>query len=117
MIYQPQARKGRWTPLGIVAVIAGFIVWWPLGLAAIAYILWGGSIDGLLDECIQKVRDVFAARPAAPFASSEPFEVYRDTTLGRLEAEQARRADYLRRLREASDRAAFDRILSETSGI
>jgi hypothetical protein len=115
MVYQSQARKGRWTPLGIVAVIAGFIFWWPLGLAAIAYILWGGNIDGLLDEGVQKVRDVFGARPAPSYTAPQPFDVYREATLSTLEAEQARRADHLRRLREAPDRAEFDRILAETS--
>ena len=37
------SRHGRWTPLSILAVVAGFIVWWPLGLAALAYVLWALS--------------------------------------------------------------------------
>src|SRR4051794_39672061 len=113
MIYQVQSRKGRWTPLGIVAVIAGFIVWWPLGLAAIAYILWGGSVDGLLDEAVQKVRDLFGPRPSPAYTTSEPFEVSRNAALSRLEGDHARRAEHLRRLREAPDRETFDRILAE----
>ena len=111
-----QTQKGRWTPLGIFAVVAAFIVWWPLGLAAIGYILWGGSIDGLIDDATRKFREVFGATPAAPaHTASEPFDVYRDATLSRLEAEQARRAEDLRRLREAPDRATFERVLSEIS--
>ncbi len=35
----PETR-GKWTPLSIAVMVIGFIIWWPLGLAALAYILW-----------------------------------------------------------------------------
>lgn len=113
MVTTSQPRKSRWTPLGIFAVIAGFIVFWPLGLAAIGYVLWGGSIDSLVDDAAKKVREIFGAKPAAAPAPAASFEDYRNETLTRLEAEQSRRAEHLRRLREARDRAEFDRILGE----
>jgi len=40
-------NKGRWTPLAVAAAVLGFVTWWPIGLAVIAYIMWGGSIDDL----------------------------------------------------------------------
>ena len=39
-------RRKRWTPLAIFAMIVGFILWWPLGLAVIGYILWQGDTFG-----------------------------------------------------------------------
>ena len=115
MVSTSQTHKGRWTPLGIFAVIAGFIVFWPLGLLAIGYILWGGSIDSLVDDAVKKLRDIFSAKPAPAAAAPVSFEDYRNDVLSRLEAEQSRRAEHLRRLREARDRAEFDRILGGQS--
>ena len=33
--------KPQWGPLTIALMVLGFVVWWPLGLAVLAYILWG----------------------------------------------------------------------------
>ena len=33
--------KPQWGPLTIALMVLGFVVWWPLGLAMLAYILWG----------------------------------------------------------------------------
>ena len=46
-------RPKRWTPLAIFAMIVGFILWWPLGLAVIGYILWGGSVDQLVEPFLR----------------------------------------------------------------
>lgn len=116
MVSTSQPHKGRWTPLGIFAVIAGFIIFWPLGLLAIGYILWGGSIDGLVDDTVRKLRDIFGTKPV-PAAAPVAFEDYRNDILTRLETEQSRRAEHLRRLREAPDRAEFDRILAEQAAV
>ncbi|HEX7791081.1 MAG TPA: DUF2852 domain-containing protein, partial [Afipia sp.] len=39
-----ESRHGGWRrgphPGSIILTIAGFIIWWPLGLAALAYTLW-----------------------------------------------------------------------------
>ena len=32
-------RAQRWTPINIASVVLGFAVWWPVGIAAIAYVL------------------------------------------------------------------------------
>ena len=34
----------KWTPLNIVLMVIGFMVYWPLGLAMIAWIVWGEKI-------------------------------------------------------------------------
>ena len=109
-----QSRHGRWTPLSILAVVAGFITWWPLGLSVLAYVLWAGPVDGLADQGASKLREAFRAR-SAPRGSSgnAAFDAYKADTLKRLEAEQAEFADYVRRLSEARDREEFERFMSE----
>jgi hypothetical protein len=108
-----QSRHGRWTPLSILAVVAGFIVWWPLGLAALAYVLWAGPIDTLADDGARKLRDTFGQRSPARGSGNAAFDAYKAETLRRLEAEQAEFAGYLNRLREARDRDEFERFMAE----
>ncbi len=36
--------RGRWTALNIVLMVIGFAVFWPLGLAMLAWIIWGEEI-------------------------------------------------------------------------
>lgn len=108
-----QSRQGRWTPLSILAVVAGFIAWWPLGLAALAYILWAGPIDTLADDGARRVRDAFGAKSTAKGSGNAAFDAYKAETLRRLEAEQAEFADYLNRLRDARGREEFERFMAE----
>lgn len=108
-----QSRHGRWTPLSILAVVAGFILWWPLGLTVLAYILWAGPVDTLADDGAKKFREAFGARSAPRGSGNAAFDAYRADTLKRLEAEQAEFADYLNRLREARDREEFERFMAE----
>jgi len=105
-------RRRRWTPLAIFAMIVGFILWWPLGLAVIGYILWGGSVDQLVDDLTAKASAAW--RSSRAFQSGSPvFDAYRAETLKRLEDEQAEFADFVRKLREARDREEFDRFMRE----
>lgn len=114
-----QSRHRRWTPLSILAVVAGFILWWPLGLTVLAYVLWAGPVDTLADEGARKFREAFGARNApngsgrGSGSGNAAFDAYRADTLKRLEAEQAEFADYLTRLREARDRDEFERFMTE----
>jgi hypothetical protein len=103
-------RSSRWTPLGVAAMILGFLVWWPLGFAVLAYILWGGSIDQLLKDTV----DQFKSKATYGGGSGNAaFDDYRKQTLKRLEEEQAEFADYVERLRKARDQEEFDRFMSE----
>ena len=38
--------RPAWTPVTIAVMVGGFFVWWPLGLAMLAYILWGERLEG-----------------------------------------------------------------------
>jgi hypothetical protein len=103
-------RSSRWTPLGVAAMILGFLVWWPLGFAVLAYILWGGSVDQLLKETLDQFKSM--ATPARG-SGNAAFDDYRRSTLKRLEEEQAEFADYVEKLRKARDQEEFDRFMSE----
>ena len=37
--------RPAWTPVTIAMMIIGFMIFWPLGLAMLAYILWGDRLD------------------------------------------------------------------------
>ncbi len=104
-------RTGRWTPLSIAAVVLGFIAWWPVGLAVLAYVFWGGSIDQLVSDAGKWLRGV--ASPTRRGSGNAAFDAYRERTLSRLEEEQAEFAAYVQKLREARDQDEFDRFMAE----
>jgi len=107
-------NKGRWTPLAVAAAVLGFVTWWPIGLAVIAYIMWGGSIDDLARDGIEQAKT--ALKPATSSSSttgSTAFDEYRAETLRRLEEEQAEFDDFVAKLREARDREEFERFMAD----
>ena len=102
--------KSRWTPIGIAATVLGFAVWWPIGLAVIGYILWGGSVDDLIYDGFNKAKS--AARPQRT-SGNAAFDEYRRETLRRLEEEQAEFDAYVEKLRQARDREEFERFMAD----
>src|ERR1700741_5431992 len=42
--------RGRWTALNIVLMIIGFAVFLPLGLAMLAWIIWGDQIGAKVED-------------------------------------------------------------------
>lgn len=103
-------RTSRWTPIGIAAAVLGFAVWWPLGLAVIGYILWGGSIDELISDGVSNVKSM--TRPRAT-SGNAAFNDYRRDTLRKLEEEQAEFNEYVKNLRHARDREEFERFMAD----
>ena len=103
-------RSSRWTPLGVAALVLGFFVWWPLGFAVLAYILWGGSVDQLLKELIDQFK---TKTSSARGSGNAAFDEYRRSTLKRLEEEQAEFAEYVEKLRMARDQEEFNRFMAE----
>ena len=104
-------RTSRWTPVGIAATILGFAVWWPLGLASVGYILWGGSFDELLSQGVDKFKN-FSMSPQ-PSSGNAAFDEYRRETLRRLEEEKAEFDQYVTKLRQARDREEFERFMAD----
>jgi hypothetical protein len=107
-------RTSRWTPIGIAAVVLGFATWWPLGLAVLAYIFWGGSVDQLLNDGYERVKELWTnGRTSTGNSGNAAFDAYRAETLKRLEEEQKEFASFVQKLREARDSEEFRRFMSE----
>ena len=92
-------------PAWIAAMVLGFILVWPVGLAILGYMIWSGRMG-----CWNRRKD-WRAQDAA--SGNTAFDDYRAATLRRLEEEQAAFADYLARLRRAKDKAEFDGFMAE----
>ena len=61
-MYRTALIRPDWTPATIALMVLGFIVFWPLGLAMLAYIMFGdrlhafkreanGKMDGFYKSC------------------------------------------------------------------
>ena len=97
--------KGAW----ITAMVLGFILFWPIGLALLSYMIWSNRMSGF--SCR---RNAARTAPTAPgMTGNAAFDAYKADTLRRLEEEQAQFEAYLQRLREAKDKAEFDAFMEE----
>lgn len=120
-------------------MILGFIVFWPLGLAILAYMIWSGRMafgthrhderwrDRLdrmnakmehaqdkMERARERMNGCFGGwrREPAP-SGNRAFDEYRTETIQRLEEEQREFMDFLHRLRFAKDKAEFDQFMAE----
>lgn len=115
-----QRGKAAW----IAAMVLGFIIFWPLGLALLAYMIWGKRMFG--KSCRHRhhfghhghdrrawaenwERMGRAARPSGNAA----FDAYKAETLRKLEDEQEAFETFLQRLREAKDKTEFDSFMED----
>jgi hypothetical protein len=103
-------------PAWIAAMILGFIVWWPIGLGVLAYLIWSGRMGccGEKKAWRQYFNDE-ARRFRSGFTSTgnHAFDEYREETLKRLEEEAKEFQAFLKRLRHAKDKAEFDQFMAE----
>src|SRR5215468_11035558 len=139
-MYDDHPRE-RWSgpsvrihPAWIVLLILGFIVWWPVGLAILAFTFWSRNMSchggdrwerkmQRLEEKMARVREM-RDRFSGAFgggggfgggrsSGNHAFDEYRAETLRRLEEEQREFRDFLDRLRHAKDKAEFDQFMAE----
>lgn len=125
--------RPAWTPATIALMVVGFVVFWPLGLAMLAYIIWGDRLDGFKRDVNRATDGIFAGcRRGADKAQrwgngprgmgrtgNVAFDDWRDKELERL-AEERRKLDetlaefdeYARELRRAKDQQEFDRFMA-----
>ena len=102
-------------PAWIALVILGFMIWWPIGLGTLAFIIGSGRMSwkgvsrwhGAADQ----MRN--AGNWWQPSSGNRAFDEYREETLRRLEEEQREFRDFLVRLRMAKDKAEFDQFMTE----
>jgi hypothetical protein len=97
--------KGAW----IVAMVLGFILFWPVGLAILAYMIWSKRMFSGCSSRRRADRDMTATSPSGNVA----FDAYRADTLRRLEEERVAFEGFLERLRAARDRAEFEQFMSD----
>ena len=130
-------RHGEpWKLVEILAMVLGFIVFWPIGLAVIGWKIWQRK-SGYEGDLVQFVREKWEAKvngsrggaytSARGFASwgmsstgNRAFDEWRDAELARLEEERQRLiaaerefAEFMENLRRARDREEFERFMSE----
>ncbi|MBD3766301.1 MAG: DUF2852 domain-containing protein [Rhodobacterales bacterium] len=99
--------KGAW----IAAMVVSFIVFWPAGLALLAYMIWGKNMFGKHSCASRRARRM--DRDSWSGTGNSAFDAYRAETLKRLEEEQMAFESFLRRLREAKDKQEFDAFMAD----
>jgi len=102
----------RGKPAWIVAMILGFIFFWPVGLALLFYMIWSKRMfTGTCRHNRQMKRR--QARHAYQSSGNSAFDAYKADTLRRLEEEQGNFEAFLERLRDAKDKSEFDDFMDE----
>ncbi len=126
MMNQSALLRPDWTPATVALMVLGFVVFWPLRLAMLAYIMFGEKFQNFKREANRKADDAFAwcrsNRYTGPVNSTGnvAFDDWRKAELDRLDEERRRldemRADfdtYVRELRRAKDQDEFDRFMRD----
>ncbi len=111
-------------PFLIAAMVLSFILFWPLGLAVLFFLIGSGRIGGRWARGGEGGMAMAGRgcgwggrrRDEAAMGSSSgnaAFDEYRMDTLRRLEEEQRDFAAFLERLRFAKDKAEFDQFMAD----
>ena len=123
--------KGAW----IAVMVLGFVLFWPIGLAILAYLIWSGRMScgshsgrygawrgssewrsrfkGDFDKARSRVEDEFKAFNAKYSSGNEAFDEYRAETLKRLEEEEREFRAFLDKLRQAKDKSEFEQFMND----
>jgi len=138
----PWGRQGcaHWKPYEIAAVVLGFFIFWPIGLAILCWKLWQrsqgyeGDLFSFASEQGARVRTIFddASREASrgwggpSFMRSSgnvAFDEWREGELARLEEERRKLAEaerefaeHIEELRRARDRTEFESFMRARKG-
>ncbi len=127
--------RGGW----IAAMVLGFVLFWPVGLAILFYMIWSGRMgcgynsswggnsearwQRKMDKMQKKMERWNEMRQSfwggngggqgfAP-TGNRAFDEYRTETIRRLEDEAREFKDFLERLRHAKDKAEFDQFMQD----
>lgn len=117
--------RPAWTPVTIAMMIVGFMIFWPLGLAMIAYIVWGDRLDQFkadINKATDKTSCTFKRGISFKHharTGNVAFDDWREAELNRLHEERMKldemRAefdDYARELRRAKDEEEFNTFMA-----
>lgn len=124
----------RWTAFEIVAMVLGFIVFWPIGLAILGFKLWqrkSGYQGDLQTVAHDKWREARSAmwtsnwQPArrgfyAASSGNSAFDEWKAAEIARLEEERRKLQEahrefstFLDNIRRSKDREEFERFMNE----
>jgi hypothetical protein len=121
--------RGRWA--WIAAMVLGFVIFWPVGLGLLAYMIWGKRMFNSSCRSMsnhEDRRDRWAAKIDRKFAmaarrgnhhmafgssGNAAFDAYKADMLHRLEEEQSAFEAFLQRLRDAKDKSEFDAFMED----
>jgi hypothetical protein len=119
--------RPAWTPATIGLMVLGFVVFWPLGLAMLAYILWGDRLEefkagfgrgSARSASCSWGRGGFNGRYTSR-TGNVAFDDWREAELKRLDEERrkldemyAEFEEYSRELRRAKDQEEFNSFMS-----
>ena len=112
--------KAAW----IALLVLSFVLFWPIGLALLAYVIWSGRMGcgkhgGPGRWYFNNQREGrhgpwsrwgFGRQESS---GNRAFDEYRMETLKRLEEEQKEFREFLDRLRHAKDKAEFDQFMAD----
>ncbi len=106
------------TPIWIALLVLSFVVFWPVGLALLAFLVMSGRLgSGYSRQWSCAARRRYSRRRASSqryhtASGNAAFDEYREQTLERLEEEEREFQEFLRKLRMAKDRTEFDRFMA-----
>jgi hypothetical protein len=120
-------------PAWITLMVLGFILFWPIGLAILAYMIWSGRMGcgwnrGEMErwrenaaERWERKRERWGQhmqhwgghRGGLRPTGNRAFDEYREEALRRLEEEASEFRAFLERLRMAKDRQEFDEYMRQ----
>src|SRR5277367_4289915 len=114
-------------PAWIGLTVIGFMVWWPLGLVVLGFLIGSGRMacwtQGSATRWQRRMERMQEAAErwgcgggrarARSATGNRAFDEYREETLRRLEDEQREFMKFLDRLRHAKDKAEFDEFMAE----
>jgi hypothetical protein len=108
--------RGKWA--WIAAMVLGFVFFWPVGLALLAYMIWGKQM--LSRSCGHRRHDHNHDRAwgrhayrAGQTTGNTAFDSYKAEALRRLEDEQEAFEAFLQRLRNSKDKSEFDAFMDD----
>ncbi len=104
-----QRGKGAW----IAAMVLGFIFFWPVGLALLAYMIWSKRMFSKSCRHSSHRAARRTAWSAMKPSGNTAFDTYKADTLQRLQDEQDAFEAFLERLREAKDKTEFDQFMED----
>jgi hypothetical protein len=106
-------------PAWIALTVVGFLIWWPLGLVALGYLVGSGRLARWTGCGARHWQHHTHDNPGgwwgmrSSSTGNRAFDEYRAETLRRLEDEQREFKEFLNRLRHAKDKAEFDQFMTE----